>query len=125
MTNKWYSFLVKSIAFIAIASTVSLLISAGTGGELEEIEPYIELINLLLITTVLLVGGTLLFKMGGVIKTAIISLNVVLVLFWIRELLAVLNAFDIVAIHGTYRDILELLMIITLLFAMDKLRQLL
>ncbi len=125
MTNNWYAFLVKLIAFMAIASTAALLISSGTGEELEEVEPYIELINLLLITAVLFVGATLLFKMGGILRVAVLFLNVVLVLFWFRELLAVVNAFDLISIHGTYRDILELLMIVTLLFAMDKLRQLL
>jgi len=87
------------------------------------LEPYIELVNLLLITIVLAVSLNVSSRMGGVVREVINAIILVLVLFWIKEFIAVLTGFEVIALEGIV-DVIEFFMILTLLVALNKLRKL-
>ena len=73
------TYLVKGIACLAVIFSLFLFFNTSGSQTSYRVEPYIELINLVLISTILVLGFLLLMKMGGVLRTVVISLNFVLV----------------------------------------------
>jgi len=119
-----YTNLVRTVASVAIVFSIVLIFIFNANGDVEKAEPYIEFINLILITAVLFIGLSILPKIGDVLKSAIISINVVLSLFWLKECISVANAFNVISVSGSVVDFIELLMIGSLLLAINKLRTL-
>jgi len=117
-----YTNFVRMIALIAVVSSIILIYVFSTVGDIEGAELYIESINLFLITAVLFIGVSIHQRVGGPLKPVMVSINVVLSLFWLKELIAVLNELNILELSGSVVDFVELLMIGALLLAINKLR---
>jgi len=126
-----YNFILTTALFLIVpvllAGQVVYADNAVEGGAINNaisaIEPYIELVNLLLITVILAVSFSVSSRMGGVIKETINAIILVLALFWLKEFIAVLTAFEFMVLEG-FADAIEFLMILTLLMAINKLRKL-
>ena len=119
-----YTNIVRTVALLAVLSSMVLIYVFNTIGDLERAEIYIESINLILITAVLFIGLSIHQKVGGPLKNALVSINVVLSLFWLKELIAVLGELNVIHLSGSITDFIELLMIGALLLAVNKLREL-
>lgn len=119
-----YHTVIRIIALSAILIGGAILLSFTFNGGGELAEPYIELVNLALVTVTLFIGLILFERMAGPLRTAVININVVLFLFWTKELIAVLNDFSFINWPGSIADFIELLMIVALLLAMSRLMRL-
>jgi len=117
-----YTHFIRIVALTAIVSSIVLIYAFNIGGDIDGAEPYVESINLLLITGVLFIGLSILPKIGDLLKNAVMSINVVLSLFWLKEFISVMSAFNVLHLSGSIIDFIELLMIGSLLLAINKLR---
>ena len=121
-----YDLLLKVIAFEVVVVFLILLYGESFSGlGHEAAEKYMEAINVVLVSAILLIGVTVYFKIGGVLRSTIIYLNIVLVFFWLMEFLQVISEFDLLYVSGAVVDFFELCMIVSLFVAINKLRKVL
>jgi hypothetical protein len=127
MFCKKYNSTIITISFFVISAVVVLLntnIASAGEGVVHAFELYVESINLILITVILVLSFKISFRMGGVIRDAVNAVILVLVFFWLKELIAVLNMLGFIALEGA-ADAIEFFMILTLLMVTNKMRKML
>ncbi len=111
---------------IILAVVVFLNTSVANAGEniVHSFELYVESVNLILITVILVLSFNISARLGGVIGETVNAIILVLVFFWLKEFIAVLNMVGVISLEGA-ADAIEFFMILTLLVVTNKMRKLL